>query len=273
MKPRPQLLGALLVTLLAACGQGGGDLGEGVIARIGDRELSYADFESFLQQGAGDGATGLDNEVLAALFRRYLEEELLLQLAVDRGLVHLAAPKRRAVEALLESEGDLEIGDDEIATYYSSNRSEFELPERVRLRQLLLDDRAEAERIAAQLAEGTDFVEVARGLGDPGVLAELEQGELARADLPPEFVDAVFALESGETSGVLEADYGFHIFQVVERLDETTVPLARVAPEIRRRLQTRRSDSLLESLLEEARDRYNVEIAVSSLPFDYGTEE
>ncbi|MEM1245516.1 MAG: peptidylprolyl isomerase [Acidobacteriota bacterium] len=271
---RPVRLCIVLIALLGVgCSPGSVELSEGVIVRIGDRELAYSDFESFLAQGAGDWATGLDNEVLAALFSRYLEEELLLQLAVDRGLVHSAATKRRAVESLLDAEGDVDIGPEEVAAYYSSNRAEFELPERVRLRQLLLDERGEADRIAAQLQGGMDFLEVARGLGDPNVMAELEQGELARADLPPEFVEAVFALDSGETSDVLEADYGFHIFQVVERLDETTVPLARVETEIRRRLQTQRSDEVLEGLLEEARDRYNVEIAAASLPFDYSPEE
>ena len=264
------LLGlAAAVLLLAACGEGGGSLGEGVVARVGDRDLAYGDFEAFLDENVGEGGTGLDNEVLAALFEQFLEEELLLELAVDRELVHAASTRRRAAEALLLDEGDMDISDEAIALYYRENAVEFELGERVRLRQILLEDLEQAEDVKALLDSGQDFVAVVRGLGDPGALAGIDQGELGRADLPEEFVVPVFGLQAGEVSEILEADYGFHIFQVVERFDAARVPLEQVAGAVRLQLQTEQANESIARMLGEAQERYNVQVATTSLPFRY----
>ena len=68
--------------------------------------------------------------------------------------------------------------------------------------------------------------------------AVVDQGEFTRDDLPEEFRDRVFGLQAGEVSEILEADYGFHIFQVVERLEAAVVPLELASESIRRRLET-----------------------------------
>ena len=256
------------IALLVACGPGGGGLEEGVVARIGDRDLAYEDFESFLDEGVGEGGTGLDNRVLAALFEQFLDEELLRQLAVDRDLVHAAASRRRAVEALLGGERSV-VGDREVAAYYAEHQREFQLEERVFLRQLLVEDREQAEVIHAQLEEGIDFLEIVRGQGERMASAVVDQGEFTRDDLPEEFRDPVFGLQAGEVSEILEADYGFHIFQVVERSPAAIVPLETASESIRRRLETEQGDAAIRAMLEEARQRYNVEVAADSLPFTY----
>ena len=59
-----------------------------------------------------------------------------------------------------------------------------------------------------------DFFEELTGHveGLDGVSVVGPQGVLARGDLPERFADAVFALEEGAFSGVLKAEYGFHVF-------------------------------------------------------------
>ncbi len=244
-------------------------LADGMIARIADRQFAYADFEEFLDEGVGEGATGLDNDVLAALFEQFLDEELLRELAMDRGLVHAAASRRRAMEALLADQDDVAITQEAIAAYYQEHLESYRRGERVRLRQLLLEDREQADRVIADLAAGLDFVEVAEQVGGEDAVASLDQGELSREDLPVEFVEPIFALQPGETSPALEADYGFHIFQVVERRAADVVPLEVATAEIRRHLETTRTDELVRQMLDEARQKYNVHVAATSLPFRY----
>jgi peptidyl-prolyl cis-trans isomerase C len=140
----------------------------------------------------------------------------------------------------------------------------------VRLRQILTEDRATAERALKEIAAGADFQEVARRLSrDPAATAGGYQGELTREDLPPSFAEVIFGLKPGEVSRLVPAEYGFHIFQVTDREPAQVIPLEAARPEILGKLRQQRADRLLQSLVQEARTRYNVAVYERNLPFDY----
>jgi hypothetical protein len=247
--------------------------GPDVVAKIGDSEVRYAQFEAYLRRavgaggGAGEGEEGvLASDVLSGLFDQFLDEELLARLAADR---RQTRQTRQTVEQLLESLA-AEPAEAEIAAYYRAHRQEFARPERVRLRQILTDDRAAAERAVRELAAGADFAELARRVSrDPSAASGGEQGELARTDLPPVFAEVIFALSPGEVSRVVPADYGFHVFQVTERLPAEVAPLPQVRGEIAERLRRDRADRRLRELMEEARSAHEVTVYERNLPFNY----
>ncbi len=246
-----------------------------VVAKIGDSEVRYAQLEGYVSRIAGEGETVLASDVLSQLFDQFLDEELLMRLAVDRGLAKGtaaagSAARRRAIDALLEADLPAEPGEREIAAYYRAHRQDFARPERVRLRQILTEGRAEAEQALRELAAGTDFDQLARRMSrDPSAASGGYQGELARADLPPAFAEIIFSLQPGETSQVVPADYGFHIFQVMSRASAEVVPLAAARGEIVERLRQERADRLLAKLVQDARSRYHLEVYARNLPFQY----
>ncbi len=241
-------------------------------ARIGGMEVRYAEFEDYVARVAGDAESGLASGVLSQLFDQFLDEELLERLAADRGVTQ-GQGGRRAVDGLLA--GSLaaapdEEEEEEIARYYRGHRGEFARPERVRLRQILTGDRATAERAVAELAAGGDFAGLARRVSrDPSARAGGAQGELARHELPPAFADVIFALQPGEVSRIVPADYGFHIFQVTARMPAEVVPLDQARGEIRRRLRRERADRELARLVRESRRQYTVTVYGRNLPFEY----
>ena len=113
----------------------------------------------------------------------------------------------------------------------------------MRLRQILTEDRATAERALKEIAGGADFEEVARRLSrDPSAASGGYQGELSREDLPPSFAEIIFGLKPGEVSRLVPAEYGFHIFQVTGREPAQVVPLAAARPEILGKLRQERAD-------------------------------
>jgi hypothetical protein len=245
-----------------------------VVARIGEREVHYARFEEYLERTVGDPGSGgsvLASEVLSQLFDQFLDEELLGHLARDRGLVREGAGgPRRVIDALLRDGLREEPGGGEVARYYQANRGEFSRPERVRLRQILTEERAAAERAIREVEAGADFGEVARRLSrDPSAASGGFQGELSRADLPPAFAEVIFNLKPGEVSRVVQAAYGFHVFQVLERAPAEVVPLEQARPEILGRLRREKADRLLAALVEECRNRYHVQVHERNLPFNY----
>jgi peptidyl-prolyl cis-trans isomerase C len=239
------------------------------VARIGDRDIRYPLFERYLEENVGT-ETPLSGAVLSHLFDQFLDEELLLTRAVEEELVPDGAGHRRAVEALLEKHPGTQITDPEVADYYREHAEQFQRPERVRLRQILVEERARAQEAERALADGEDFAEVARRLSEePSAPYGGDQGELSREDLPPRFVDVVFGLLEGEVSDIIPVEYGFHIFQVVERKPERTIPLAEAEAEIRDLLRQERSDRARGDLLTEVRQRYNVQVFERNLPFAY----
>ncbi|HXO19226.1 MAG TPA: peptidylprolyl isomerase [Thermoanaerobaculia bacterium] len=243
-----------------------------VVAKIGGQEVRYARFESYMAGAVGDPDTVLASDVLTALFDQFLDEQLLARLAADRGLAsaaRLARQPRQLVSALLAQEPG-EPTAVEVAAHYAAHRQQFARPERVRLRQILVADRKAAERAAREIAAGTGFEEVARRESrDASAGTGGYQGELSRADLPPGFADTIFALRPGEVSRVVPADYGFHIFQVIERLPAQVAPLSEVEGEIRAKLRQERADRRLAALVRECRTRYTVLVFRRNLPFNY----
>lgn len=266
------------VAALAGCRRQPAEAAPELVATVGGEEVRWGEFELYLDRHLGESGASLGSEVLSELFDQYLSERLLVRLAIERGLAAAGtetsgAARRRAVDRLLAA-GDGTASaptDEEVAAFYADHHGDFERPERVRLRQILLADRAAAEQALAELRGGADFEELgARLVADPAVAAEAGyQGELAKDDLPRAFADAIFALAPGEVSEVVAADYGFHLFQVVERLPSEVVPLAEARPEIVRRLHQEAADRRLEELIEQAERRYDVAVHDRNLPFNY----
>ena len=256
----------LLVLLFLACA---GNLPEGVVVRIGGEEKSYEDFDRYVMRVLDVDASRSSSDVLSRLFERFVDDELLLRWARDRGFADEAATSHEAAASLLEASRP-EISSSEIERYYAENRGDYQRPVRARLRQILVEDRASAELALAELEAGVDFAEVARirSIGPSAPDGGL-QGELSREDLPGALADVVFALDEGEWSELLEADFGFRIFQVEGFLPDETLSLQAAAPSIRSRLVAERSEAVIRQAIEEARREYNLRVAVSRLPFEY----
>lgn len=261
---------SLLLLLALACRKAE-PLAPDVAAQIGEQEVRYSEFEEYMERTADDSDGVLGSDVLSQLFDQFLDEKVLVRMAADRKL--LPAGKggpREAMDALLRDLEKSEPTDQEVAAWYEAHRQEFVRPERVRLRQILTEDRAAAEKALQEISDGADFGEVAQRLSrDPSASTGGYQGELSRDNLPPAFADVIFSLEPGEVSKVVPADYGFHVFQVLEHLPAGSVPLEEARDEIRERLRQERADRLLADLVREGRSQYNVVVHRRNLPFNY----
>lgn len=261
-------LAAALAAALSGCGTAGPS--PDTVAVVGGAEVTYAELAAYVEAETDSPAATLEGPVLSRLLDQQLTELLLVRVARERGLVAPDAGTREALSALLESAPADEPVRSEALARYRDRKGELTLPERVRLRQILTETLEEAEAARAELAAGADFADVARRFSeDPSAPYGGVQGELAREDLPEEFADVIFGLEPGEVSEVLEAAYGFHIFQVTVRLPARAVTFDEAEKVLAEEVREERVRSWLDGLVEEARSRYAVRVYEKNLPFDY----
>jgi len=91
--------------------------------------------------------------------------------------------------------------------------------EQIHARHILVATREEAEQVLARLQNGEDFAALAQELSTDTSTQE-EGGDLGwfpKGKMDTTFDEAAFALQPGQTSQVVETQYGFHIIRVEER--------------------------------------------------------
>jgi len=194
------------------------------------------------------GQASLDDAAINAYFESHKEEFRL--------------PDRRSVDYLLVDEaklrGGVAIDHAELEREYAARRSEFEQPEQVHARHILIkiDDkrsfvqaRDAMNKIRARLAKGESFEKLAGELSeDPGSQAKGgDLGFFGRGQMVPEFEDAAFGAQPGQTVGPIQTSFGLHLIQVLERRAARTQPLAEVEGRLRAELTTQKVEPLAEA--------------------------
>jgi peptidyl-prolyl cis-trans isomerase D len=93
--------------------------------------------------------------------------------------------------------------------------------------------RAAIDAVATRLAKGEDFATVAREQSEDSSAADGgDLGAFGRGRMVAPFEEAAFALEAGQTSGVVESPFGFHIIHVYEKSAGRVKPIDEVRDEI-----------------------------------------
>ncbi len=130
---------------------------------------------------------------------------------------------------------------------YRANPDKYALPEKVRVRHILIDARScDAQKRIDELlvlanAPGADFAKLATENSQDGSAKRGgDLGLITRGQMDPAFEKAAFALQRpGEISGVIRSAFGFHIIKLEERVPASREPFEKVRDAIIRDLATR----------------------------------
>jgi len=265
LESRSRTIWALSLTVLAAC-QGVPAAVE--IVRLDGAPSYYGDFEAYVLDAVGEEASTLDEAALAALFSNFVDELCLAHLAIERGLAPTSAPRGEAVARLLATIESPLADDRQVRLYYERHLDDFLRPESVVLGQILTQERSAAEELLRRIGEGTSFAESVPSLGGEAdvIFAGYQEGVTAD-DLPEELADRIFGLQPGEVSEVVETESGFHLFHLLDRQPAQRLSLERARRSIEQSLRQEATDAALESMVREARVRYNIELLPENLPF------
>jgi peptidyl-prolyl cis-trans isomerase D len=159
-------------------------------------------------------------------------------------------PEKRRVRYLAVDANTLKdrmtVTTQELQARYQQNASMYSTPEQVRASHILLKtegkDKAEvrkqAEQVLAKVKAGGDFAALAKQYSED--TSKDQGGDLdyfGRGRMVKPFEDAAWALEVGQTSGIVESEFGFHIIKLTDKKAATTRTLDEVRPQLEEQIK------------------------------------
>jgi parvulin-like peptidyl-prolyl isomerase len=158
--------------------------------------------------------------------------------------------------------------EEEVRLYFELNREQYRNQERVLARQIVVDDKATAEKIYAEVSKpGADFAAIAKANsklnaeqgGALGAAAgQSEPGPVTRVVFPNAVADVVFKLRDGQISRPIEAGGRFYIVKVERYLPESDAQFEEVKDRAREDARRVKGQGALEAYLEGLRAKANV---------------
>jgi len=282
---------------------GSGERDPGAVAQVGSQAIPYRSFERYLNDNAGEDTDEGDelDTIKSRLLDQFIEEHLLMTAAAALKIAVSEAEVDAYLKELGLTEGDLEVTAPdgsaafreriknglivqkvkEAAVLSKIQVSQGEVddalkqrPELTRaasqlvLRQILLDDRKTADDVRTKLeADPTRFEALAR---ERSVAPDKGQPRsYAEEDLPADLRDAVAPLQPGQVSPVLEHAQAFLIFQLVRRQEARATDVAEVRHRVESDLLRKKADQVMESYLADLKEKTEIHVNRSLLPFKY----
>lgn len=248
-----------------------------VVARVNGRPIRTDDYNRVLVALARDRREGVGQEDRQRVLDRLIEEELLIQRALELGLADHDVRIRKdltvaMVDAIVAPTAALDPGDAELRSFFEEVKGFFARSERLRVRQVWVRVAALAEtsaahqraaEAAARLRRGEEFEAVKAALGDVEV-APLPQVLLPAAKLAdylgPTAVRAVARLDVGGVTDPVRSSSGYHVLQLLERSAGETPPFETVKDQVLTEYRRRAADQALRSYLDDLRARSQIEI-------------
>ena len=137
------------------------------------------------------------------------------------------------------------VTDVAVKEYYDTNRASYKKPQEYRASQILIKvdpaaspeeratARARADGILKRVRQGGDFADIAAA--ESNDMSRIKGGDLGyfhAGQTVPEFDDALAKMKVGETSGIVESMYGFHIIRLTEKKEPRQIPFEEVRSKI-----------------------------------------
>jgi peptidyl-prolyl cis-trans isomerase D len=184
-------------------------------------------------------------------------------------------PEKRQIKYFVLSDKNfadkVTIDPAEIQRAYSANQNAYRIPERVKVRHILIetpkpgpdgkvdqkgidDARAKAQDVLKQIKATGDWAGLARKYSaDPG--SKDKGGELdwlSKGQTVPEFEKAAFGQSKGQISDPVQSSFGFHIIQTEDKEDAHMKPLAEVKPAIEEAIKQEKIKGLMSQASTDA---------------------
>lgn len=181
---------------------------------------------------------------------------------------------------------ETQLTPEDLQRYYNQHRDEFRVADEVNVRHILIKTpspgpdgkvdpkavdaaRAKAQEVLSKVKAGGNFAELAKKYSDdPGSKDNGGSlGWIGKGRTVPEFEKSAFSLQKGETSGLVQSTFGFHIIHVDDKRTAHLQTLDEVKPQIepilRQQKTARAAENLANTVATQARTTGGLQAAAS----------
>ena len=150
------------------------------------------------------------------------------------------------------------VSEEECRAYYEQNTNQFERPESVSAKHILVKEEADIMAIKALIDDGAKtFEEMAREHSICGSAAKGgDLGKFGRGQMVKEFEEAAFNAEIGAVVGPVQTQFGYHLIKVEEKTEASIAGFEMVESRIRKNLVQKKQGEVYMAKAAELREKY-----------------
>ncbi len=283
LRPFPVIAAALALVALSACGGGSNS---GAVVTVNGQAVTHADLDKQLE------TTPVAKQMLQQLVANQLIDQYAKQhnITISNADIDKAENQIRSQypgdswNALLKSKGltekdvrdilrrqlvvnkavggNVNITDAQIKSYFNKNHAQFDQPEQVHARHILVSNLSTANKVESDLRSGKDFAAEAKQYSiDPG--SKDKGGDLgwfARKSMVPQFEQYAFSAPIGQTSPPIKSPFGYHVIQVLGRRPAKTATLANSRDQIVTALRQQQVQPQVPQFLQQLQQSAKIQV-------------
>jgi peptidyl-prolyl cis-trans isomerase D len=192
-----------------------------------------------------------------------------LRQAFEKDRTQYMVPEKRSFQVVVADQAKVEaslvVSDAQLRQAYSASMDNFRMPERVKVRHILLMTQgksdaekkqalAKAQDLLKQLRGGADFADLAKkNSQDPGSAQNGgDLGFIVKGQTVPEFEKVAFTAKPKDISDLVTTQYGYHILQVMEKEPARVKPFDEVKTTLAEEMKKQGVNEKTQSLADQA---------------------
>ena len=247
------------------------DLKDPIVATVNGHNIRLSELEVAQQALPPQYRSMPFQAVFPALLERIVDSKLVVQEAKKNKVNEDPAFKRRMAfveeqviqDYWLQREYARKVTVEKLRQRYEEKLKSMPREEEVHARHILMAKEDEAKAIIAELKNGVPFDKLARDKSTDKA-SGAEGGDLGwfkKADMVPEFANAVFALSKGQlTEAPVQTKFGYHVIMLDDRRAVPPPAFEEMAEALREEMTRESVTGLLDQLRSTAKiEKFNID--------------
>jgi len=140
---------------------------------------------------------------------------------------------------------------------------------KIKMANILVTSKYQADLVASKLTDGEDFGELARKYSIDVKSSRnngLRDSYITRGNFSDHFEEIVFELDEGEISQPIQDHFGYHIVKIMEKKDITKKPFNEKREELVKKIRSKKYINFLINLNTNLRKKYDLKISDKLVP-------